>query len=74
MIETIDLTKKYGDFFALESLGLTVAQINLWRRSKGKAEWATLTDRQRSDLCGWLAQNPAAVANITNPPATSGEE
>ena len=29
MIETIDLTKKYGDFFALESLDLKLEQGDL---------------------------------------------
>ena len=30
MIETVDLTKKYGDFFALESLTLKLEQGDLF--------------------------------------------
>ena len=73
MIETIDLTKKYGDFYALESLDLKLEKGDLFGFIGPNGAGKTTTIRILSTLLAptW-ARPTSAATRSTRIPGRSG--
>ena len=54
----------------LESLGITVEQIDAYMVSKGKPTWAEMDEKQRSRTLAWVAADPNRLQGSREP----GEE
>lgn len=58
----------------LTAAGLTVADLDLWRSSKGKPSTATLTDAERATLAGWLSAPGKSAERIAEIARSAAEQ